>query len=102
MALIKTLSDPYGTGTIEAYLRWSRLDVAPIDRTIRVTFAVYRDQASRDSGKPPIPDLVFAYALSGDEYDAFRAGTAQTADLIGALVYGYAKARPELAEAKDA
>lgn len=102
MALIKTMPNPYGTGTIDAYLKWSRLEVLPLDRVMRAAFAVYFDQASRDAGKPPIPDLLFAYALEGDDYDNFLAGAAPAADTVGALVYQFAKAQPDLAESLDA
>jgi hypothetical protein len=100
MALIKQLPDPYGTGTIDAYVRWAGLYVEPIARTIRAVFNVYRDRAAREAGKEPVDQI--AYALTGEGYDAFTQGQAGAADSIGALVYGFARAQPDLSGAEDA
>jgi hypothetical protein len=127
MALVKDLPDPFGGPDLaDCYLRWGDLVISPRTRTVRVVFEVYRSQEARDAGKAQLPIPVeFAigpvgsppvYAEDGSlvtpavpSYDQWRAainatanGEPGAADLIGALVYGYAKSRPELADAIDA
>ena len=72
-------------------------------KTIQAWLHIFRDQAAADAGRPPIDQVhLVADAGTTPSYDDLAADQAAEAKSLGELVYGFAKARPEFAGARDA
>lgn len=94
MGLIKSIPDPSGPGTIDAYARYGPFSFNPDDRRIDLAVYIYRSKAARDAmagdGRPLYaPIIVERYSLT----DSGASGP--DGPLSGAPDYGQYKAADE-------
>jgi len=65
--------DASGNEVATSYWRIVQINLGIADRSGRVVFYGYKDQAARLSGKQPLPGAVKEYSVSGDTFDAMMA-----------------------------
>jgi hypothetical protein len=113
MALQTVLSDPFDAADLSsAYIRVIQINLALADDLGRVSFGVYRDEAARLAGKPPVatfdvPLLPHDQPAEGGRgaipsMPAVLANCQAAYDQIRSTCYALAKAVfPELTQALD-
>jgi hypothetical protein len=120
MAIVKTIADPQGPGTIDAYAKYTRFSFDVEARQIRMTLAVYRSQEARDAvgedGRPLyVPITVQDFLVNdsgssgptgplpgGPNYAQYQAGDNENPTGVGAQIYGFLKAFTAWSGAEDA
>jgi hypothetical protein len=120
MALVKTIPDPDGPGTIDSYAKYSSFAIDTDLRTVTLRVSVYRSQAARDAvdgvGNPLYrPVLLETYQTDAagttgpggtipgaPTYAQYTSGDNANPSGVGAQIYGFLKAFTGWAGATDA
>lgn len=102
MALQLAMADEVGNSYPEGYRRFVFLAVDVPGKAIRAVFNNYKDRAARDSGRNPFGQTDYQVdERSTPSFDDFMNADNTNPAGIGALVYAFARARPDSAGAVD-
>lgn len=120
MALVKTIANPLGPGTIEAYAKYTRFSIDVEEQTVRLELAVYQSQEARDTldedGNQVYPPILREhYTTTRDgasgpdgpiggapDFAAYQAGDNADPDGVGSMIYTFLKVFTRWAGATDA